>query len=64
MGRKQIELEDAKTNLASLNREYDNLLCMLAKVSAGEIDPKAIAVDLALRSWKLRVVPVDETPAE
>ena len=60
MGRKQVALEDAQGNLATMHTEYDNLLSVLAKVGSGEIEPKMISVDLAARSWKLRAMAVSE----
>jgi hypothetical protein len=51
LGRKHLELEQ-------LNRNYDQLLVLLANVVSGEIGPARVTVDLAARTWALAEKPV------
>ena len=46
LGRKQFQLDE-------LNREYDQLLNLLAEVAAGNIEAARITVNLLERRWAL-----------
>lgn len=46
LGRKQFQLDE-------LNREYDQLLQLLANVVAGDIETSRVTVSLAERRWAL-----------
>lgn len=51
IGKKQVELDIAKTALSDNDKQYSNLLLTLSRVASGELAPDRVTVNMTAKSW-------------